>query len=267
MYCFIWIWIWITTSQSLSAYTRRERAGNVLLVPGRQPSWSHSMSLCTQHFLQMVPINDSFWNEWVFRWVGLQTLWRFRLGDLTVGGMVGAWCFGCLSGPPGFTCWIIFAPVFGFVSCLVLTFASSPCCVLVCVFWGTVRWWVRGLSSRPNNYVSWSTGSSRVRLAPLGKFGPSSETFYWPFQGGTSFVDLLCFFCLVLTFLWLCERLFICALWSHAGKGLTSWLSFVVSGCEFVTFPLFFSWLYRFIDSWSLHPNLLSTIQICTAQS
>ena len=27
----------------------------------------------------------------------------------------------------------------------------------------------------------------------------------------------------------LCARLFICALWSPAGKGLTSWLSFVVS--------------------------------------
>ena len=36
----------------------------------------------------------------------------------------------------------------------------------------------------------------------------------------------------------LCVRLFICALWSPAGKGLTSWLSFVVSNCEFVTFPL-----------------------------
>ena len=33
----------------------------------------------------------------------------------------------------------------------------------------------------------------------------------------------------------LCARLFICALWSPAGKGLTSWLSFVVSFCEFVT--------------------------------
>ena len=28
------------------------------------------------------------------------------------------------------------------------------------------------------------------------------------------------------------------ALWSPAGKGLTSWLSFVVINCEFVTFPL-----------------------------
>ena len=46
--------------------------------------------------------------------------------------------------------------------------------------------------------------------------------------------------------------LFICALWSPAGKGLTSWLSFVVSNCEFVTFILV-SWvrcgtgLYRFL--------------------
>ena len=48
------------------------------------------------------------------------------------------------------------------------------------------------------------------------------------YQGGTSFVDLSCF-CSVLCLLCLCARLFICALWSPAGKGLTSWLSFVVS--------------------------------------
>ena len=37
-------------------------------------------------------------------------------------------------------------------------------------------------------------------------------------------MDLLCF-CSVLCLLCLCARLFICALWSPAGKGLTSWLS------------------------------------------
>ena len=42
----------------------------------------------------------------------------------------------------------------------------------------------------------------------------------------------------VLCLLCLCARLFICALWSPAGKELTSWLSFVVSKCEFVTFQL-----------------------------
>ena len=47
-------------------------------------------------------------------------------------------------------------------------------------------------------------------------------------------------------------RLFIDALWSPAGKGLTSWLSFVMSICEVVTFSLV-SWvrcgarLYRFM--------------------
>ena len=48
---------------------------------------------------------------------------------------------------------------------------------------------------------------------------------------------------LFLSFL-LCFRasLFIDALWSPAGKGLTSWLLFVMSKCEVVTFPLV-SWI------------------------
>ena len=53
---------------------------------------------------------------------------------------------------------------------------------------------------QPNIYVSWSTSELRVRLAPLNRFKPSSKIFYWPFQGGTSFVDLLCF-CSVLCLL------------------------------------------------------------------
>ena len=50
----------------------------------------------------------------------------------------------------------------------------------------------------------------------------------------------VCYFCRVL----LCfrARLFINALWSPAWKLLTSWLSFVVSNCEVVTFPLV-SWV------------------------
>ena len=41
----------------------------------------------------------------------------------------------------------------------------------------------------------------------------------------------------VLCLLCLCTCLFICALWSPAGKGLASWLSFVVSYSEFFYFP------------------------------
>ena len=46
----------------------------------------------------------------------------------------------------------------------------------------------------------------------------------------------------VLSLLCICACLFICALCSPAGKGLTSLLSFVVSNCEYVTFPLV-SWV------------------------
>ena len=52
-------------------------------------------------------------------------------------------------------------------------------------------------------------------------------------------MDLLCV-CSVLCLLCHCARLFICALWSPAGKGMTSWLSFLVSNCEIVTVPLVF---------------------------
>ena len=48
------------------------------------------------------------------------------------------------------------------------------------------------------------------------------------------------FFCLVFA-LPLCASVY-SAFWSPAGKGLTSWLSFVVSNCEFVNFPLV-SWV------------------------
>ena len=65
-----------------------------------------------------------------------------------------------------------------------------------------------------------------VRLAPLGWFRPYSDVFCWPFRGGASFVDLLCF-CSVLCLLCLCARLFICALWSPAGGGGAGLLAFV----------------------------------------
>ena len=48
-------------------------------------------------------------------------------------------------------------------------------------------------------------------------------------------VSVLCLLCLF-------ARLFIDALWSPAGEGLTSWLWFVMSNCEVVIFPLV-SWV------------------------
>ena len=73
-----------------------------------------------------------------------------------------------------------------------------------------------------------------------------------------SFIFLFC-----LVFAMFCARLFICALWSPAGKGLTSWLSFVVSSVS-----LSLSHWYPgsgvvldCIDSWSLQPYYFTFIK------
>ena len=50
-------------------------------------------------------------------------------------------------------------------------------------------------------------------------------------------MDHLCYLCLVSVML---SRLFIAALWSPAGKGLTSWLSFVMFNCIYCHFPIWY---------------------------
>ena len=47
-------------------------------------------------------------------------------------------------------------------------------------------------------------------------------------------MDHLCCLCLVYIML---SHLFFAALWPPAGKGLTSWLLFVMFNCIFVNFP------------------------------
>ena len=47
-------------------------------------------------------------------------------------------------------------------------------------------------------------------------------------------MDHLCYLCLVFVML---SRMFNAALWSPAGKGLASWLLFVMFNCVFVHFP------------------------------
>ena len=73
-----------------------------------------------------------------------------------------------------------------------------------------------------------------TRLSPPVKYFPdrSKAVFLLWIIYVISILFLLCF----------CVHLFIAVLWSPAGKGLTSWLSFVMSNCEVVTFPLV-SWV------------------------
>ena len=66
--------------------------------------------------------------------------------------------------------------------------------------------------------MSWSTTELRVRLAPLNRFKPSSKIFYWPFQGGSFFVDLLCFCSVLCLLCFVCVGLYV--LCGHLlGKG------------------------------------------------
>ena len=70
----------------------------------------------------------------------------------------------------------------------------------------------------------------------MNRFKHSGKIFLLTVPRRRFFCGSLCYFCLVV----LCfhARLFVDALWSPAGKGLTSWLSFVMFNCDVVTFQL-----------------------------
>ena len=92
-------------------------------------------------------------------------------------------------------------------------------------------------------------------------FKPSSKIFYWPFQGGTSFVDLLCvFFCLVFA-MPLCASVYMCLVATCLERTV---LLALVCGVYIVTVSLLLSHWYSgsgvvldCVDSWYLHPYLL----------
>ena len=91
--------------------------------------------------------------------------------------------------------------------------------------------------------MSLSTSELRVRLARR-KTGLRPPVKYFSDRSkAVLLLSIFFFLCFsVLHLLCICARLIICALWSPAGKELISWLSFVVSYCEFDTFPLV-SWV------------------------
>ena len=103
----------------------------------------------------------------------------------------------------------------------------------------------------------WSTSELRVRLAQWNEFNPTSKILLLT-------VPRRHFFCGSIVLFMSCDvmllRLFIAALWSPAGKGLTSLLSFVMFNCVFCQFPMWHPGLgvvLDCIDSWSLSPFFL----------
>ena len=104
--------------------------------------------------------------------------------------------------------------------------------------------------------VSWSTSELGARLAPWKWFKPSSKILQKAYFCCGSFVFFVC--CLCLVFLML-SSLYIAALWSPAGKGLTSWLLLVLF-IVFCYFPIWYPSSGVVLDrivSWSLPSFLL----------
>ena len=96
--------------------------------------------------------------------------------------------------------------------------------------------------------MSRSTSELRVKLVRR-KTGLSQSVKY--FTDHSKAVPLLWIIYVISVLFWLCfcARLFIDALWSHVGKGLTSWLSFVMSMCKVVAYPLVACFMLDCIDS------------------
>ena len=160
-----------------------------------------------------------------------------------------------LSGPPGFTCWISFAPVFSFMYCWVLIFALSPFYILICMFWGMMHRLANGLSCKPNIHVSWLTSELRVRSTP------SSKHFFWQFQGGTSLVDHLCFFLSCVWYAFLRACLFVpCGHLLGKGWPLLSRLWCLTLSLSHTHWYPGSGVVFDCINSWSLHLYLLTLI-------
>ena len=118
--------------------------------------------------LRLASLLSSLVARW---WVGLLTLWRFRLKYFSIDEMVGAWCFGC--------CQVHRVLPIVFLLCIQFYVLFSPYLCFISFLY--LDLYILGddrrLSYKPNIYVSWSTSKLRMRLAPWNPFKPSSKIF------------------------------------------------------------------------------------------
>ena len=105
-----------------------------------------------------------------------------------------------------------------------------------------------GMEREKMHVVDWNSGIYRCIM------GKTLKIFFSEKMRPTAyrFMSWIIYVISVLVLLCFRARMFIDALWSPVGKGLSSWLSFVMSNCEVVTFPLVSwvrcgAWLYRFL--------------------
>ena len=104
----------------------------------------------------------------------------------------------------------------------------------------------------------------QLKLAPWNCFKPSSKIFYWPFEGGASFVDHLSYLCLVFVMLRICSLL-PCGHLLGKGWPLGSCLWRLIVFCQFPMWYPRSGVVLDNIDSWNLLPFLLSLLPLTTS--
>ena len=119
--------------------------------------------------------------------------------------------------------------------------------IMICMYQEIIHWQVIDLSCKPNSYVSWNTSEINVRFVLLSMFKQSNNLFYWPFL-----LSIITFSVIHVYFIILSCLLFLAAMWSQQ-------ICFILSEGSYFAFC---------IDSWSLHPYLLTLLfALCIGQA
>ena len=172
--------------------------------------------------------------------------------------MVGAWCFGSCQAH-----WCLPVGFLLFQYSVLCTVEPLSLLYLLFISWFILsrRWCLDKLEVfNANHYVSWFTSELRVRLVHR-ETGLSTPVkyFYWPFQGGTSFVDHLCSSCFCVCSLLPCGHLKGMG-WPHG-----SWLWCLMWFCYFPIWYPGTGVVLDCIDSWLiLAVFLTSSVVQCT---
>ena len=111
--------------------------------------------------------------------------------------MVGAWCFGYCQAYRGLPVGFLLLRISALCTVESLTLLYLT---IISLFLCSRRWYMDKLGSfMQTKHLCvlihiWSKGEVG---APWNRFKPTSYILYWPFQGSASFVDHLCYLCLV----------------------------------------------------------------------
>ena len=138
-------------------------------------------------------------------------------------------------------CLISFAPVFSctFMYCWVLIFVLSLFYILILCTW---RWYIDKLGSfMQTENLCVLIYIRKVRLVPLNMLSP--PVIFIADHSKAVLVLCILFVIYVSCCLYYAVCLLLAAFWSHAGKGLISWLSCVLCFCVFCHFPIWGSGL------------------------